>query len=573
MKLLSRLIIAMAICLMAIPGLSSSASAASFRIYGGGSIARDEGYIGDTIEITGSWAESSGRDLYIYFEIDEDDEEDWPNESYDNAGSLEEIDVGPPARFAYDFDRDEIQFTIPECYSGEHEIWICDDDDPADEVDTLVFTVYPYIEIDEDQGAAGTEVAMTGWGWDKKDSDFEIWFMLDNGEPSSSTLTDLDEGTDYVVAWSANDDGIDVEIDDDIEHQGTWKEEITFSIPEASQGEHWVYAVGDENDNIADYHIKGAPFEVSAGISSDVKSGVPGTEVTVSGSGFASEEKGIEIFFDGETIASGITADEDGYWKKTFKVPTTGAGTYSITVEGDDTNKSDLDELEFEIISTLSMTPTEGDIGTLINISGTGLPGNTPVTVKYDGTTVKSSTTDANGNLPAISFPATHTQGTHQASHTVVVSYGSASKSYTFTMESTAPAIPAMKAPEDGLRIGFVGKATPEFEWAAVTDPSGLSYELQLAENPEFMPVLISKTGLTSTSFSLADADSLVYGNYYWRVKAIDGAMNDSGWSATSSFKSGLLPLWSFITIISLLAVLFAFLIFVLVRRSRDIYD
>ena len=572
MKLLSRLIIAMAICLMAIPGISSPVSAASFRIYTGGSVAKDEGYVGDTIEIGGSWSQSSGRDLYIYFEIDESDEDDWPNESYDKEGTSELVGEGPPAVYEYSFDRDDIQFTIPECYSGEHEVWICDDDDPNDEVDTLTFTVYPYVEIDEDEGAAGTEVAMTGWGWDEKDSDFEIWFMLDTGEPSSSTLANLDEGTDYVVAWST-DDGDDVEIDDDIEHQGTWIEEITFSVPEASQGEHWVYAVGDENDDIADYNIGGAPFEVSAGISSDVKSGIPGTAVTVSGSGFVSEEEDITIFFDGETIASGIRADEEGFWKKTFKIPAVGAGTYTITVEGDDTNESDLDELEFELISTLTMSPMEGNIGTIINISGTGLPGNTAITVSYDGSNVKSSTTDINGNLPAISFPATHSGDKVQTSHTVVVSYGSTSKSYTFTTESTAPAIPAMKSPEDGLRIGFVGKATPDFEWEAVTDPSGVSYELQLAENPEFMPVLLSKTGLTSTSFSLSDADSLGYGNYYWRVKALDGAMNDSGWSATSSFKSGLLPLWSFVTIISLLAVLLAFLIFVLVRRSRDIYD
>jgi len=569
MKLLTRFIIALAICLMAIPGMSSPASAASFRIYTGGSIAKDKGYIGDTIEIGGSWAESSGNDLYLYFEIDENDEEDWPNESYENTGDSDEVS---PGVWEYDFDRDDIQFTIPECYSGEHEIWICDDDDPDDEVDTIVFTVYPYIEIDEDKGPAGTEVGMTGWGWGKDESDFEIWFMLDTGEPSSSTLEDLDEGTDYIVAWSDGDGGTDVEIDDDIEHQGTWKDEIVFKIPPASQGEHWIYAVGDENDNIADYHIKGAPFEVSASISSDVKSGIAGTEVTVTGSGFVSEETGIEIFFNGDTIASGIRADEEGYWKKSFNAPTVGAGTYTITVDGDETRESELDELKFEILSTLLVTPTEGNIGTMISVSGTGLPASTPVTVTYD-TNVESSTTDANGNLVAISFPATHTQSTHQAAQTITVSYGSTKDDYIFTMESTAPAIPAMKAPADGVRIGNLGKATPRFEWDAVTDPSGVSYNLEIATVPDFTEVLIAETELTATSYSIREVEALEYGNYYWRVKAIDGAMNDSGWSATSSFKVGLLPLWSFITIIALAVVLIAFLVIIMVRRSRDFYD
>jgi hypothetical protein len=572
MKLLSRLFFALVICVIGIALILSPVLAYSWRIYIDNS-REDEGYVGDTIGIDGSWAYTHGDDLYLYFEIDEDDEDDWPNEEYKNTGDDVEVTPGPPPEYEYEFDRDDIQFTIPECYSGEHEIWLCDEDDPEQEVDTVTFTVYPFIEIDEDEGPAGTEVAMSGFGWHKKDSDFEIWFMLDTGEPSSATLADLDEGTDYVVAWSADDAGTDVEIDDDIEHQGTWKAEITLSIPEASQGEHWVYAVGDENDDIADYKIKGAPFEVTAGISSDVKSGVPGTEVTVSGSGFVSEEEGIEIFFDGDKIVNAFTADEDGCWEKTFKIPTAGAGIYTITVEGDDTDESDLDELKFEIKSTLSMTPTEGDIGTLINISGTGLPGNTTVTVSYDGATAKSGSTDANGNLPTISFPATHTQSTHQASHTVVVSYGSTSKSYTFTMESTAPAVPALKSPADAVRLSFVKKVTPELEWSAVTDPSGVSYELQLAKNPEFMPVLISKSGLSGTSYTLTEVEALSYGSYYWRVTAIDGAMNDSGWSATSSFKSGLLPLWAFITIIALLVVLLSFLVFILVRRSRDIYD
>jgi hypothetical protein len=573
MKVVTRLIIALAICLMAIPCISSPVSAASFRIYTGGSIAKDEGYIGDTIEIGGSWSVSSDNDLYIYFEIDENDEDDWPNESYENTGSSEEIDAGPPPTYEYQFDRDDIQFTIPECYSGEHEIWICDDDDPDDEVDTLTFTVYPYIEIDEDKGPAGTEVGMTGWGWHKKDSDFEIWLLLDTGEPSSSTLADLEEGTDYVVAWSADDADTDVEIDSDIEHQGTWKEEIIFTVPPASQGEHWVYAVGDENDDIDEYHIKGAPFEVTPSILSDVKSGIPGTEVTVTGIGFASEEENIEISFDGETIASGIRADEDGYWAKAFKVPTAGAGSYTITVEGDQTSKSDLDELKFEIKSTLSMTPMEGNVGTVITISGTGLPASTPVTVTYDNTLAKSGTTDASGTLESITFPATHTQSTHQSAHTVIVNYGSTLETYTFNMESTAPAIPTLKAPADGIRIGIISKVTPTFEWAAVTDPSGVSYNLELATTPDFAQVLIARTELSVPSYSITEIEALEYGVYYWRVKAIDGAMNDSGWSATSSFKVGLLPLWAFITIIALAAVLIIFLVIILLRRGRDYYD
>ena len=121
MKLLSRLIIALVICVTGIALALSPVLAYSWRIYIDNS-REDEGYVGDTIGLDGSWADTHGDDLYIYFEIDENDEDDWPNEAYKNTGDDVEVSPGPPAEYEYQFDRDDIQFTIPECYSGEHEI-------------------------------------------------------------------------------------------------------------------------------------------------------------------------------------------------------------------------------------------------------------------------------------------------------------------------------------------------------------------------------------------------------------------------------------------------------------------
>ena len=54
---------------------------------------------------------------------------------------------------------------------------------------------------------------------------------------------------------------------------------------------------------------------------------------------------------------------------------------------------------------------------------------------------------------------------------------------------------------------------------------------------------------MTSISFT---SGKLALGTYYWRVKAIDGAYNESAWSATSVVKVGLIPLWAFIIIIAI---------------------
>ena len=57
-------------------------------------------------------------------------------------------------------------------------------------------------------------------------------------------------------------------------------------------------------------------------------------------------------------------------------------------------------------------------------------------------------------------------------------------------------------------------------------------------------------------------------------MKALDGALNDSGWSASNNFKVGLLPTWALIVIIVLAAVLVGALVYVLIIRDRvGLYD
>jgi len=56
-------------------------------------------------------------------------------------------------------------------------------------------------------------------------------------------------------------------------------------------------------------------------------------------------------------------------------------------------------------------------------------------------------------------------------------------------------------------------------------------------------------------------------------VQTVDGADNESGWSAVRSFRVGLMPLWAFVVIIVAVVVLLAALITVRVRRRIIYYD
>jgi len=172
-----------------------------------------------------------------------------------------------------------------------------------------------------------------------------------------------------------------------------------------------------------------------------------------------------------------------------------------------------------------------------------------------------------------VTFEATHIQTVHTVDHPVEATDTAGNSAITnFIMESVSPPIPVLTKPADGSRAGFVGKVTPAFEWSAVTDPSGVSYNLEIATSEDFTEPLVAVTGLTGANYTLPDDEALAYGTYYWRVTAIDGARNDSGWTAPYSFRSGFFPLWASIATIVLIVVLIGFLVYVFAIKRRRYY-
>ncbi|MCK5213620.1 MAG: IPT/TIG domain-containing protein, partial [Dehalococcoidia bacterium] len=324
-----------------------------------------------------------------------------------------------------------------------------------------------------------------------------------------------------------------------------------------------------------------------AGISVEPATGPVGTSITITGSGFQKNENDIDILFDGNPIGSTFDAGSDGAFEKSVTIPNAAMGTHEIDAEGEDTNKSDIDNVDFEVEPALAMEPTSGNVGTELSVTGSGLPANTPVTITYDGVTKGTGTTTSTGSLSEVVFAATHTQSSHTADHPVTATFGSTTLNLTYAMESTAPGKPVPSTPTNGTRIGLLGKVSPTLTWKVVDDPSGVTYALQISTTPDFSQVLISKTGLiaqgsaiivSSTgpemSYTLTDTEALPYGKYFWRVKAVDGALNDSGWSTSNDFKAGLLPTWALIVIIALAAVLIGALVYVLIIRDRvGLYD
>jgi|GEM_PF-2342440 len=256
-----------------------------------GSIDDDEGYVGDEITITGEWDSSHGEDMYIFFELFAEDEADWPMETdgavYEGADYYE---------FEYDFE-------VPECCSGVHQILICDDNDPNDDVDTLEFTVYPFIELDVEEGAVGTEVEVTGHGWDENESEISIRFFEDTGEPDPE---DLDDDNYYELVV----DEMAIDMEEDDERYGMWDTTVTFDVPSVSDGVHYVYAVGDVNTDIEADNIGPAQFEVVNDPTIAVSEDSFDFSATVDGAD--PDEETLEIWNAGpDTINWEVESDED----------------------------------------------------------------------------------------------------------------------------------------------------------------------------------------------------------------------------------------------------------------------
>lgn len=95
---------------------------------------------------------------------------------------------------------------------------------------------------------------------------------------------------------------------------------------------------------------------------------------------------------------------------------------------------------------------------------------------------------------------------------------GGWSATWTLIIDATAPGAPTLISPIDNY---VTNDQTPTFDWSDVSDPTGVTYEIQVG--------IISKSGLTSSEYTLET--SLDYGTYTWKVRAEDGVGNTGNWS------------------------------------------
>jgi predicted phage tail protein len=129
----------------------------------------------------------------------------------------------------------------------------------------------------------------------------------------------------------------------------------------------------------------------------------------------------------------------------------------------------------------------------------------------------------------------------------------------------SVPSVPTMSLPANDSSQEYPIR----FSWNAVTSLSPpVTYDLQIASNLDFTSPVLEETGLKSSDL-LISKDSKINlkkgETYYWRVKAVDAAMNSSDWSPAGSFRftpKSTFPSWAIYTLIiiaAVIAILFAY--------------
>ncbi|MFW6150982.1 MAG: hypothetical protein ACOC6A_05550 [Chloroflexota bacterium] len=329
-------------------------------------------------------------------------------------------------------------------------------------------------------------------------------------------------------------------------------------VPESPAGDHTIEVV-DDSDVRAE-----TVFTVVPDVVLDPVEGFCTDRVRARGTGFEAESE-FDVTFDRQEVATGET-DRQGSLRARFEVPGRAAGTYEVAIEDGDGNQARTD---FVIVRDVQLSQTSGSIGSHVRVSGSGFEPGASLEVLYGAGPRQVATTEADdaGRFSAAFAVPPSKHGDQE----IVVTDGAGSVTATFVVESDPPPAPRLLSPGKGARAE--GRA--HFDWSDVSDPSGVTYRLQVARDTRFdsESLLVDVEGLDESEYELAEEleSTAEESPYYWRVLAVDQAGNTAT-SSVSSFHVGLsfakLPAWAKGLILVIPVGILAYAVSVLVRRA-----
>ena len=427
------------------------------------------GAVGTVVTVNGTVFDSyKGDNVHIFFD----------------ATEIENSPLTVPVQGAFNID-----FTIPaSANAGQHWIEVRSETTSSSMLAKNYFTVEATtLTLATPEGGVGTSVNIAGSGF-YVNKPVTLCFMNMTKDELGTTIA-----------------------------SNTGKFTHEFVVPISTAGFHKITASNDMGNSAE------IQFKVLPKLNLNLDSAGSGDLVSASGTGFASRAT-VSIIFGSQNIASTQT-DDLGNFKIDFSVPS--VKPYSYNVRAQD-NQGNTDVAKFTVTAGATLSETIGYTGSELTVNGSGfLPGAT-VYIYYDNTRIASVDADNNGD-----FTATFTVPPGGGKHVITVYDGSTTKKYNFALDKNPPPMPTLLLPNNNsLTI-----AEANFDWSDVTDNNTpITYSLQIASDQNFASLILSKTGIRESHYTLTKDEILSAdfnsAPYYWRVEAIDGADNESEWTS-----------------------------------------
>jgi hypothetical protein len=210
-------------------------------------------------------------------------------------------------------------------------------------------------------------------------------------------------------------------------------------------------------------------------------SGLAGTDVTATGTGFNCEAKD-DVGLDGpltllwdddpDPLAQTVTSDDTGSFEAHFVVPADATeGHHEVTARCDDTGVADGHPFTVEAPAALDLVPTSGPPGDQVTVVGTDFdcdpeePARAgPVAVVWDADTLGEADVDDDGSFSTAFVPPESAPGEHEVSARCTLTELSATASYTLEEgpDDGAGEPPGTAEPPDGGESPGEGEETTD---------------------------------------------------------------------------------------------------------------
>ena len=458
-------------------------------------------------------------------------------------------------------------FEIPSSAKGTHTVKVTDDSNWSNITASSDFTVTPSIVMEPPWGKPQNSITIIGNGFAPNETGIKTYF--EGKVISKSPIT--------------------------VDKTGSWHS--MFLVPDLPKGEYKLSASGDATQLGETPDIV---FTISPFCKATPLSGPVGTRITISGVGFRPGEDGVTFTWDGPIIDTNFVARPNGSFSYDIVVPPSTKGRHIIGIYGSSfTPKGIVPDIEFEVTSRISLTPSDLYNSKDIRVDGTGYNAGEIISVTYDNNnTGKSTTTDAKGSF-SVTIQSLNTPGKNH----IIVATGNKGgvAQATYVSPIVAPAAPVLLNPGPGMKIQtynsvldvifsifkYIGGIFDTFTgsqqkmndsvltamtWDVTGDKTGLKYTLQISKTEDFNSVVLLKENITATSFQINKSALPLAGTYYWRVKAVNDSALSSPWSNTWKFEviaaSPLIFTISIVIIVLIIAII-VFAIIAVINRNR----